>query len=61
MGCAVMLAKINAKTNNDYYYGLDYAQSRFEDIWDKIRVGDIISVTLELCKGNMPNGKKMKE
>ena len=56
-----MLAKINAKTNNDYYYGLDYAQSRFEDIWDKIRVGDIISVTLELCKGNMPNGKKMKE
>lgn len=44
-----------AVTEADHKAALAYAQERLEMAWDQLEQGMLASVTIELCKGNMPS------
>lgn len=45
---------MKAETEADHIAALEYAQARLEEAWDQIEEGVIATVTIELCKGDMP-------
>ena len=45
---------MRAETEADNQAALKYAQDRLEAAWDRLEPGMLASVTIELCKGDMP-------
>lgn len=45
---------MRAETEADNKMALEYAQARLEAAWGQLQPGMLASVTIELCKGNMP-------
>lgn len=45
-----------AETADDHRGALLYAQDVLEQLWDDADVGDLVTVTMKLCEGAIPEG-----